>query len=68
MNVEKTFGKDYANTLSIWRKSFLNNWNVISKEKIFDVKFKNMWEYYLAYCEAGFLSGSTNVHQITLKK
>ncbi len=68
MNIEKTFGKDYANTLSIWRKSFLNNWNIISKEKIFDVKFKNMWEYYLAYCEAGFLSGSTNVHQITLKK
>ena len=68
MNIENTFGKDYANTLAIWRENFLSNWNEISKDKIFDIKFKNMWEYYLAYCEAGFLSSSTNVHQITLKK
>tara|TARA_Y100001934_G_C12325667_1_gene762461 strand:+ start:216 stop:1403 length:1188 start_codon:yes stop_codon:yes gene_type:complete len=68
MSVEKTFGKDYANTLSIWRNNFLSNWDEISKEKKFDIKFKNMWEYYLAYCEAGFLSNSINVHQIILNK
>ena len=68
MKIEKSFGKDYAHTLAIWKKSFLSNWNEIYDDKIFDIKFKNMWEYYLAYCEAGFLSESTNVHQITLKK
>ncbi len=68
MNIEKSFGNDYAQTLALWRKNFLSNWTEIYKDKIFDIKFKNMWEYYLAYCEAGFLSGSTNVHQVTLKK
>jgi cyclopropane-fatty-acyl-phospholipid synthase len=68
MNIEKSFGKDYANTLFLWRKKFLSNWEEISKDKKFDKKFKRMWEYYLAYCEAGFLSGSTDVHQIILKK
>ncbi len=68
MKIEKSFGKDYAHTLAIWRKNFLSNWSEISDDKIFDIKFKNMWEYYLAYCEAGFLSETTNVHQITLKK
>lgn len=37
------------------------------KNRKYDLKFKNMWEYYLAYCEAGFRSKNTNVHQITLK-
>lgn len=68
MRVKKSFGHDYANTLSIWRNTFLSNWDEISKEKKFDIKFKNMWEYYLAYCEAGFLSSSINVHQIILNK
>ena len=68
MKIEKSFGKDYAQTLAIWKKNFLSSWNEISDDKIFDIKFKNMWEYYLAYCEAGFLSESTNVHQITLRK
>jgi len=27
-----------------------------------------MWEFYFAYCEAGFASGSTDVMQFTLVK
>jgi cyclopropane-fatty-acyl-phospholipid synthase len=27
----------------------------------FDVRFKRMWEYYLAYCRAGFEAGVLNV-------
>jgi cyclopropane-fatty-acyl-phospholipid synthase len=27
-----------------------------------------MWEFYLAYCEAGFRSGSTDVAQLTLER
>ena len=54
--------------LSIWREKFIFNWEIISKEKHFNDNFKRMWEYYLSYCEAGFLSGSTDVHQILLNK
>ena len=68
MKIKKSFAKDYAKTLSIWRKSFLSNWEYISKEERFNENFKRMWEYYLSYCEAGFLSGTTDVHQIVIKK
>jgi cyclopropane-fatty-acyl-phospholipid synthase len=27
-----------------------------------------IWEFYLAYCEAAFATGSTNVVQFTLKR
>jgi cyclopropane-fatty-acyl-phospholipid synthase len=27
-----------------------------------------MWEYYLAYCEAGFLAGNIDVRQIVYSK
>ncbi|MBV1934135.1 MAG: class I SAM-dependent methyltransferase, partial [Parvibaculaceae bacterium] len=30
--------------------------------------FKRMWEYYLAYCEAGFRAGNIDVTQITLAR
>ena len=68
MKIKKSFAKDYAKTISIWRKSFLSNWKFISKEEHFNENFKRMWEYYLSYCEAGFLSGTTDVHQIVIKK
>ena len=68
IEVKKSFAKDYARTLSIWREKFIFNWEIISKEKHFNENFKRMWEYYLSYCEAGFLSGSTDVHQILLNK
>lgn len=64
---EKSFSEDYAKTLSIWRSNFIKNWSNMPKNIKYDLKFKNMWEYYLAYCEAGFRSKNTNVHQITLK-
>jgi cyclopropane-fatty-acyl-phospholipid synthase len=32
----------------------------------FDRRFKRMWEFYLAYCEAGFRTGSTDVLQAAL--
>jgi cyclopropane-fatty-acyl-phospholipid synthase len=27
----------------------------------FDARFQRLWEYYLAYCEIGFRSGSVDV-------
>ena len=32
----------------------------------FDERFMRLWRFYLAYCEAGFNSGSTDVAQFTL--
>ena len=34
----------------------------------FDERFRRMWEYYLANCEAGFRSGNIDVRQIVFAK
>ena len=60
-----SFGKDYASTLSIWKKQFNRAWPKISKLG-FDDKFYRMWNLYLSYCEGGFKSGSIDVKQIKL--
>ncbi len=63
----ESFGLDYAKTLAIWRERFLGVWHEIEADG-FDEKFKNMWSYYLAYCEAGFRTGAIDVVQIGLEK
>ena len=60
-----SFGKDYASTLSIWKKQFNKAWPKISKLG-FDEKFYRIWNLYLCYCEGGFRSGSIDVKQIKL--
>ena len=32
----------------------------------FDERFRRLWRFYLAYCEAGFRSGCTDVRQFEL--
>lgn len=61
------FGLDYARTLSIWRKTFLAQWDSIEPLG-FDERFKRLWNYYLAYCEAGFATERTDVVQLGLIK
>eukprot|EP00435_Cladocopium_sp_Y103_P076498 s1_g237.t1 len=61
------FGLDYAETLARWRDRFLAAWPEI-RELGFDERFRRMWEYYLAYCEAGFRSGNIDVTQLTLSR
>jgi cyclopropane-fatty-acyl-phospholipid synthase len=34
----------------------------------FDARFVRLWNFYLAYCEAAFDSGSTDVVQFTLRR
>ena len=58
------FGEDYARTLSHWRARFLAAWDDI-KQSGFDDRFKRLWQFYLAYCEAGFRAGNTDVAQVT---
>lgn len=54
------FGHDYARTLAAWRERFHNAWPEI-RELGFDERFHRLWNYYLCYCEAGFLTGSIDV-------
>jgi len=67
MTAETKFGKDYARTLSEWRTSFDENWDNI-KPLGFDERFKKLWQYYMHYCEAGFLSGNIDVRQMVFTK
>jgi cyclopropane-fatty-acyl-phospholipid synthase len=62
---ELRFGLDYARTLAAWNQRFQRAWPKISKQG-FDGRFKRLWDYYLAYCEAGFRAGSTDVCQVTV--
>jgi cyclopropane-fatty-acyl-phospholipid synthase len=56
----ETFAESYAKTLQEWRIRFLQAWPSIESLG-FDPHFKRMWEYYLAYCEAGFRAQTVNV-------
>ena len=61
----RDFGPDYATTLKCWRDTFLTNWPTIEGDR-FDGVFKRMWEFYLAYCEAGFRARYLGVSQFAL--
>ena len=62
-----SFGKSYAKTLNLWNIQFQQSWEDVSKFG-FDLRFKRMWEFYLSYCETGFLSKSTDVSHFLIKK
>ncbi len=64
---ERIFGQDYAKTLATWRNNFRSAWPNLAPLG-FDERFRRLWEYYLAYCEAGFLSGNIDVRQVVFAK
>ena len=64
-NVER-FGLDYAETLKAWDMRFQAAWGDIRRMGGFDERFRRLWRFYLAYCEAGFRSRRTDVIQLTL--
>jgi cyclopropane-fatty-acyl-phospholipid synthase len=59
------FGSSYATTLKRWRDRFDQE-----EQKVealgFDRWFRRMWDFYLAYSEAGFRSGYLDVAQLVL--
>lgn len=61
------FGPDYAETLRRWRVAFHRHIQQVQRLG-FDARFQRIWEFYLAYCEAAFDMGNTNVVQYTLRK
>ncbi|MFO1197277.1 MAG: cyclopropane-fatty-acyl-phospholipid synthase family protein [Burkholderiaceae bacterium] len=60
------FGPDYALTLRRWREAF-----DVRRDEVralgYDERFMRTWSFYLAYCEAAFAHGNTDVIQFTLE-
>jgi cyclopropane-fatty-acyl-phospholipid synthase len=58
---------DYAKTLKVWRENVF-----AQREKLhtlgYDDRFLRLWEYYLCYCEGGFLERQLGDLQITFIK
>ena len=63
----RPMGQHYAHTLRLWREQFVANWQHV-QELGFDDAFFRMWEFYLAYCEAGFRTGYLEVAQIRIQR
>lgn len=63
----RELGVHYAETLRRWRARFTANWDAISHLG-FDERFRRMWEFYLAYCEAGFSARYLGVSQIRMAR
>lgn len=61
------FTEDYAKTLNIWHKNFLEKLDEVKKLG-FDEYFIRMWQMYLNYCEAAFLTRNVNLVQVTFTR
>jgi cyclopropane-fatty-acyl-phospholipid synthase len=63
----ETFGAGYADTLAEWRGRFNAVWPRILALG-FEPRFRLLWDYYLAYCEAGFRTGTIDVGLYVLEE
>ncbi|MEX0374898.1 class I SAM-dependent methyltransferase [Spiribacter pallidus] len=60
-------GQHYAATLLQWDSRFVRALPEI-RALGFDERFINMWRYYLAYCYAGFRTGTIDVKRLVLTR
>ena len=58
-----SMGLDYAETLRLWRERFTARHDHVARLG-FDRTFMRMWEFYLAYSEAGFRARYLDVYQL----
>jgi cyclopropane-fatty-acyl-phospholipid synthase len=63
----RPMGRHYEHTLRLWRERFVGRRQEVHRLG-FDDRFLRMWEFYLAYCEAGFRTGYLDVAQIRLER
>ncbi|HEY0388275.1 MAG TPA: cyclopropane-fatty-acyl-phospholipid synthase family protein [Gaiellales bacterium] len=63
----RDIARHYAPTLRAWRERFLAHWEDV-RALGFDDTFRRMWEFYLAYCEAGFRTGAIGDVQLALER
>jgi cyclopropane-fatty-acyl-phospholipid synthase len=60
-------GPHYATTLKIWRKNFFANIKEVRKLG-YTEEFIKMWDFYLSYCEGGFMERALgDVHLLLAK-
>ncbi|AOE48968.1 SAM-dependent methyltransferase [Kangiella sediminilitoris] len=61
------FGESYAKTLNHWRERFLHSLDSV-REQGFSEEFIRMWDFYLCYCEGGFIEKSiSDTHMLFAK-
>ena len=60
---QEDFGPSYALTLRHWRERFMARLPEV-RALGYDERFVRMWEFYLAYCEGGFIERSIGVSQL----
>jgi cyclopropane-fatty-acyl-phospholipid synthase len=65
ITARRRLGDHYARTLREWRGRFLAAAERVA-ELGFDDTFRRMWDFYLAYCEAGFRARYLDVWQFRL--
>jgi cyclopropane-fatty-acyl-phospholipid synthase len=58
--------EDYIRTLQCWRERFNQAWPHLAGLGL-DARFRRLWNFYLAYCEAGYRAGSTRLMQVHLE-
>lgn len=63
----RNIGPHYARTLRLWRENFDAQTPELERRG-YDARFRRMWRYYLAYCEAGFGAGTFGDLQIALTR
>lgn len=63
----REFGAHYARTLRRWRDRFRARLDEVYALG-FDATFARMWDFYLAYSEAGFRTGALGVSQFALAR
>lgn len=61
------FGLHYAKTLRLWHENFRRAHSRLS-ELGYDDYFLRLWEFYLCYCEGGFLERTIGTAQLLLAK
>jgi cyclopropane-fatty-acyl-phospholipid synthase len=61
------FGLHYARTLKLWHNNFKRAHTPL-QQLGYDNYFMRLWEFYLCYCEGGFLERSIGTAQLLLAK
>ena len=64
---QEDFGLSYAYTLRAWRRRFMIRLAEVRAQG-FDERFIRLWEFYLAYCEGGFLERSIGVSHVLMAR
>jgi cyclopropane-fatty-acyl-phospholipid synthase len=67
LNHLEDFGLHYARTMRQWLNKFMSSLDTVRQLGYGD-DFIRLWEYYMCYCEAGFLERYTSVVQVVLNK